>query len=111
MRISDWSSDVCSSDLGSASVPRRFAIGDEVAKDAGRAADAARPVDEVEEIAAAHPRSELFDDHDVAVARQAGTAALQVVAIDEVAARPIEQDMVGHEIGRAARRARVCQYV
>src|SRR3546814_20455558 len=103
MRISDWSSDVCSSDLGSASVPRRFAIGDEVAKDAGRAADAARPVDEVEEIAAAHTRSELFDDHDVAVARQAGTAALQGVAIDAVAARP--------KLGRASCRERWCPYV
>src|SRR3546814_14692779 len=81
---------------GSALVPRRFAIGDEVAEDAGRAADAARPVDEVEEIAAAHLRSELLDDHDVAVAREAGAPALQVVAIDEVAARPVEQDIVGY---------------
>src|SRR3546814_20715322 len=81
---------------GSACVPRRCARGDDGAEYAGRAADAARPVDEVEEIAAAHLRSELLDDHDVAVAREAGAPALQVVAIDEVAARPVEQDIVGY---------------
>src|SRR3546814_10101329 len=48
------------------------------------------------ESAAAHLRSELLDDHDVAVAREAGAPALQVVAIDEVAARPVEQDIVGY---------------
>src|SRR3546814_18854653 len=68
---------------GSTLVPRRFAIGDEVAEDAGRAADAARPVDEVETIAAAHLPSELLDDLDFAVAREAAASTLQVVELGQ----------------------------
>src|SRR3546814_595570 len=88
---------------GSVSVPRRFAIGDERTKDAGRTADAAAAVDQMKEIALAGRRAELAHDHDIAVAREAGAASLEVVAIDELAARAIEQDIVRNadRLGRA----------
>src|SRR3546814_19133191 len=60
----------------------------------------------MEKIAFAGRRAELAHHHDIAVARQAGATALEVVAIYELAARAIEQDIVGYAdrlVGAVAR--------
>src|SRR3546814_4658702 len=90
MRISDWSSDVCSSDLVRRSVPRpeiqpfrHEVTGENHLVDLGRAVD------------------------------QTGLAGVAVHPFQHgilgVAARPTELDR--REIGRASCRERVCQYV
>src|SRR3546814_4296689 len=83
MRISDWSSDVCSSDL------RRFV---------------ARPVFlNVEPGAKAAPRA--AQDHDTYVGAVSEVAEIGVEFADQSLVERIEQ------IGRASCRERVCQYV
>src|SRR3546814_13279620 len=62
----------------------------------------------MEQIAFAGRRAELAHHHDIAVARKAGATALEVVAIYEIAARAIEQDIVGYAdrlVGAVARQA------
>src|SRR3546814_10159120 len=90
MRISDWSSDVCSSDLNSSA----------------ESIDAARPKDS-EELSA------IASTHDAAV-----VTALSPRAAHRRPGIPVRQDsqelpLQEHvsEIGRASCRDRVCQYV
>src|SRR3546814_2801740 len=62
----------------------------------------------MEKIAFAGRRAELAHHHDIAVARKAGATALEVVATYEIAARAIEQDIVGYAdrlVGAVARQA------
>src|SRR3546814_17123894 len=86
MRISDWSSDVCSSDLGP------FGIG-EVRGEAG----AAQALLQVGQHVVADPDGERFDLH-----------GCRPLFFSIVTASGGEQSM---EIGRASCRERVCQYV
>src|SRR3546814_14171026 len=97
MRISDWSSDVCSSDLG-AGIDDRLEIRRlDLVELAGR-----RGVDQVEQAreAVAQIEAAAAAMTDVEDAPQLGVDLLQVVAIG-----------VLPEIGRASCRERVCQYV
>src|SRR3546814_2872009 len=129
MRISDWSSDVCSSDL-------RLAV-----RLAGQAHDAAHALGEVVVAGARRVGSRLAEAGDRAV-DEAGMALLQVVVAEPVAREVpdlvvLDQDVavadqlgrqllalglgdvdadgalvaVGGEIGRASWRERGCQYV
>src|SRR3546814_4489001 len=85
MRISDWSSDVCSSDL-----QRRLA--------------GARTPDQADLLAGPHVERQPFDDgHLAAIAETDGLEA-------DLAAGH-RQGLGTGQIGRASCRARVCQYV
>src|SRR3546814_16413014 len=89
MRISDWSSDVCSSDL----VPVDAAV-------AGDLRQACRHVDEGVPVAAAgfeqqHPAARVFG---------------QAVGKHAAGGTGTDDDVVVGEIGRASCRERVCQY-
>src|SRR3546814_2623102 len=88
MRISDWSSDVCSSDL------RRGVDQVEQAREA---------VAQIEAAAAAMT--------DVEDAPQLGVDLLQVVEIGVLPVQRMAGGRVEAEIGRASCRERVCQYV
>src|SRR3546814_4277522 len=86
MRISDWSSDVCSSDLPSrASVRTREQRADQQYHDA----DANRSIGKIED------------------QKWAPFADMQVQEIDHEA----KADAIEDKIGRASCRERVCQYV
>src|SRR3546814_18899656 len=99
MRISDWSSDVCSSDLepsvddrGAQIGHQRFVEPDIMLGHQHRAQDLAR-ADEVVEIGAAPPAT-----------HRAGACRIERALI-------LAEARVADEIGRASCRERVCQYV
>src|SRR3546814_13708053 len=102
MRISDWSSDVCSSDLG------RFDFGRLAQQDDGDAPVARRPGllrDEVLLVGAA-------DDRGDALGRQPGGqqgAAAGVCAVGRQL--PVRVVLAAGEIGSASCWESVCQYV
>src|SRR3546814_4120674 len=99
MRISDWSSDVCSSDLGRVPHPeRRRSIDRENAP--ADMADAAIDLDAI--VLAV----EIIDDADLAVGHSPGIAIAEIPASAVVA-----DDEFGPQLGRASCRERVCQYV
>src|SRR3546814_10737137 len=81
MRISDWSSDVCSSDLGG---------------------------QRIEEQQAARLQLALHQSH---ARRRSGEAAAHVVVDADVALEAVEAPGEALPIGRASCRERVCQYV
>src|SRR3546814_1329100 len=89
MRISDWSSDVCSSDLG--------------------ALHAVRNVEErIEEVRQEDQRADLVarrvgDQHDLAVTRGGELLVGRRDEVEQVA------ELAAGEIGRASCRERVCQ--
>src|SRR3546814_15799293 len=99
MRISDWSSDVCSSDLGLKRLQRHRIV----ARDPARGIPRARlelglylifglePTDE-------HVQLELADDTHDHIGAYFGIADL-------------DDPLLGHELGRAEGRTRVCAYV
>src|SRR3546814_18254541 len=108
MRISDWSSDVCSSDL-------QPPVADEQI--------AARPVDretrgmadvEVLDVAGAVGNSTEIKapDHRIIVGR-ADLRGVQPRSdrLERFVETEIERAVVGHQIGRAQCRVSVCQYV
>src|SRR3546814_19391333 len=112
MRISDWSSDVCSSDL--IAPERRCDRGIGKAKRAaggdrgGRVLSVVRPL-EVGPVRLT-PEDTAIDmepavDHLHAVARAAGGRHLGQLGAD------VAGDPAGLEIGRASCREKVCQYV
>src|SRR3546814_13971002 len=111
MRISDWSSDVCSSDLIIEAVGRALAVGHLlviiVESDRGEAGLA------FVEIGAAEQ-----------VLREAGAAMLRIFLDDRLQLRlglgiefrqpqavAVDIGVLGRKIGRASCRERVCQYV
>src|SRR3546814_5416030 len=100
MRISDWSSDVCSSDLElvSASGQRFVERSDprDVVADGGAAPHRQLAADEVHGLDAV---GALVDRRDAGVAEVLGDAGLLDVA------------HAAEQIGRASCRGRVCQYV
>src|SRR3546814_20634528 len=113
MRISDWSSDVCSSDLRAIGVPigavrveivglRLELLPDVIALALHRLAIFARDAGEVVEAI-------VDGDHDrvavVEVAGRAGPKRLVAIRIGDRRGAPVA------EIGRAAHRARECKYV
>src|SRR3546814_12395545 len=93
MRISDWSSDVCSSDLGGGDGRQ---LGDQA--DRGEAALLRIVVVRVVVVEAGH-RAEHADQH---------RHRMRFVA--EAAEEALER-LVQHQIGRASCRERVCPYV
>src|SRR3546814_14067084 len=97
MRISDWSSDVCSSDLASIAGPGFINL---------RLTDATWRA----ELAAIHAEAEDYG--------RSSTGAGVTVNVEYVSANPTGPMHMGHcrgavvgEIGRASCRERVCQYV
>src|SRR3546814_11549190 len=100
MRISDWSSDVCSSDLASIAGPGFINL---------RLTDATWRA----ELAAIHAEAEDYG--------RSSTGAGVTVNVEYVSANPTGPMHMGHcrgavvgdalEIGRASGRERVCQYV
>src|SRR3546814_3390602 len=105
MRISDWSSDVCSSDLEEAEPPdvERPEVEAGAAFQNPLGHDGARPAaggDAVEEAAG---------DEEVAELRR---LAHDEVAVGRIGDRSVDELTHAHgEIGRASCRERVCQYV
>src|SRR3546814_16101634 len=97
MRISDWSSDVCSSDL-----PPGARLLDQVELDG--AAVGARPLDVVENLAIALLALGLGDCH-------AGDACEHGIAYARRQVGCGNSAGLGGEVGRASCRERVCQYV
>src|SRR3546814_14515850 len=109
MRISDWSSDVCSSDLPTLCLAARF-------DERGRkrlgwrlAAPQHKLEDGIEALAFV---DRAFDQRFGELERQRGVAADQHAVAEQygAAVRP-ELEMAAPEIGRASCRERGCQYV
>src|SRR3546814_20853979 len=107
MRISDWSSDVCSSDLGREVLDQQHAAAlRKIALDLGVAAEALRLLAPVE-----HRQAEPFGDP-----RREGDAG--GLATGDAVARLVaglalnqRAGQVHEQIGRAARRETVCKSV
>src|SRR3546814_19780988 len=95
MRISDWSSDVCSSDLVEA--PPQPNVGESQKPDGPLAAEGAK-AGEVESLVEVAPEIEVGEHKKVASTR----GAIQ---------KSRSTDRAMFEIGRASCRERVCQYV
>src|SRR3546814_20170905 len=114
MRISDWSSDVCSSDLGW----HRFTDANGGGLDAVRDAGIADYPPDIAVRKATRLRSRIvhrYSDADRALRVKSGAPAVIVARQNrsgrgDVRAR-IEHIVTGQTIGRASCRARVCQYV
>src|SRR3546814_5427079 len=112
MRISDWSSDVCSSDLDGAA--RLAALDVDIAKPG--MAFAARPVVHVvEELAAALARPGCRNGaHDAPALHDAGeqpeARSTEMIGDVDDLYRVAQVRLVIAEIGRASCRERVCQY-
>src|SRR3546814_14756661 len=109
MRISDWSSDVCSSDLGGAASPTIRGLGSNTAVFSIEASVASF----IDGVYAAHPRdlvSPIFDIERVEVLKGTQSTVLgkntTLGAVSFVSRRPGKD-----QIGRASCRERVCQYV
>src|SRR3546814_17440761 len=105
MRISDWSSDVCSSDLEKVDIPtaaRQLGVGTILEGSVRRAGDRVRITAQLIEAASdSHLWSETYDRE-----------IKDVFAIQDDIARSIADALqVALEIGRASCRERVCQYV
>src|SRR3546814_2349561 len=100
MRISDWSSDVCSSDLGN---PQRWLFGGGFAKkllpDGGFVYGTVRET--------VGPSTEFPQTFCMVVRVNADGSTQRQAQLDGRFCRVVEID----EIGRASCRARVCQYV
>src|SRR3546814_1362654 len=97
MRISDWSSDVCSSDLTNDRLPvleRRLRVDEMLAADDGAAPD---------DIFGGLALGTLSGQQDRARRQSAGTGVGR--------RRRRIGEMKVHQIGRASCRERVCQYV
>src|SRR3546814_5659300 len=107
MRISDWSSDVCSSDLTEDTLRRRFAS---AVRAPGPATSRVRQlVDERKQQEAARTV-----DHIAASLGPVGNVerqAEQLSAQARAAAAPLYEISNAQQIGRASCRERVCQYV
>src|SRR3546814_1560585 len=103
MRISDWSSDVCSSDLRVETVMNDPEVVAAMNGEAVAAAEAAvAAIDEAEiasAVAEAEAAVEAIDMRDVHEAMAEAEASLAAIDMDKV------------QIGRASCRERVCQYV
>src|SRR3546814_21011415 len=100
MRISDWSSDVCSSDLAAAQVAQTQALWE---ADMARRALAPTGIEFVLLKGAAYAAAGMA----CAAGRQIGDLDILVLATDIRRAA----NALLKEIGRAACRERVCQYV
>src|SRR3546814_13638529 len=108
MRISDWSSDVCSSDLARRSRDDRPG---ETARDPGAAAIAVRIAEEADQAvvelvdAAAAGQRQLVGDVEADLAERG------IVAVDAKLLGQPDVAVGAGQIGRASCRERVCQYV
>src|SRR3546814_12405365 len=105
MRISDWSSDVCSSDLGRAT-PFLDAIAERLgALDAGHRASG--------DFFAALRDHDLLEPFTLEVPLEDGSkhSLVGYHIIDEAKLQALDAAAIGRQIGRASCRARVCQYV
>src|SRR3546814_15144934 len=105
MRISDWSSDVCSSDLGQSCIAaKRFIVHEAVADDFE-----ARFVERLEELKVGHPLDEGTDVGPLAT--EQGRTDVEELVADAVAKGARVLTGGTRQIGRASGRDRVCQYV
>src|SRR3546814_9058891 len=105
MRISDWSSDVCSSDLVLNSEPRRDTLTFQVDL---WSAKGRLPYDLLE--VASRQKDIQYSSRTRAVTNQ----ALQMQKMRQALQRlmtEVPEAARGHQIGRASCRERVCQYV
>src|SRR3546814_20580466 len=109
MRIGDWSSDVCSSDLRAVmaleAVQAHYGLAGRVLAFSGRYAQLPKSAPQYTTIHLLHGADDAVMAVSHAQAAQARLDALHGDATIDVASR------VGHEIGRASCRERVCQYV
>src|SRR3546814_2374534 len=105
MRISDWSSDVCSSDLSSyalSSVAHERAVEeDDFHLDARRHFD--------HRLILLRPFDQVLGEHVASLAHAFADAALRDIASRELLALAIDDRCC--PLGRASCRERVCQYV
>src|SRR3546814_3787737 len=101
MRISDWSSDVCSSDLQTDVLDRHARDAPcEIRRIDAAVEHACKPVQRRIRIAAAHGFMQRRD------------LVVEILALLVKAAQPAANQLFEHaEIGRASCRERVCQYV
>src|SRR3546814_14737990 len=110
MRISDWSSDVCSSDLERPVVAPRVEAVAALAVGQQHQPSVLHCVDLIEFIAA----DILLHQHDIGALRRPGACADGLFLEGQLLPRPHRHrdavDLAG-EIGRAWWRERVCQYV
>src|SRR3546814_15595067 len=121
MRISDWSSDVCSSDLARERTARAANVGGSLHAARGEAAAGfvQDVVDHAADLVADQLGNEaLFLDTRIAIAHRLPAAADQrhgeeLVEGDKAGAQAVVYVVivVGDKIGRATWRERVCQYV
>src|SRR3546814_20518556 len=121
MRISDWSSDVCSSDLARAVAPQRQQVADRLHREAeaARALDEAQRLDIVAPVDAVAGRGALggSDEADGFVVadglgRHAGLASRGADVHGAASDKLSKMGRSGpHEIRRASCRERVGQYV
>src|SRR3546814_15884924 len=122
MRISDWSSDVCSSDLRDESMRARCAV-DRGVMDAVQHREAAlrdtrnpvEPLDDInvpERTVHVHRLRKPARDRDAELPPVAGPAQARVAHMRPAIDMPVLDPMgMVHAIGRASCRERVCQYV
>src|SRR3546814_16194507 len=108
MRISDWSSDVCSSDLRSWPMTQAWAAAPKRRDGARGAARDPQPMMRVLTFTALYPNAAqpvhgIFVENRIRHLRESGEVDIQVAA-------PVPWFPI-HEIGRASGRESVCQYV
>src|SRR3546814_11890967 len=104
MRISDWSSDVCSSDLVGPASNRGGSAG---GKKSGGSSSAKRAKTQVDE--AAKAADELKRNLDSILASPDPKAAQMQSLLEK--GRDLDSALASPQIGRASCRERVCQYV
>src|SRR3546814_12830772 len=109
MRISDWSSDVCSSDLRRLTAPHR----DQQVVENRHALEELRRLIGARDAGARHPMGAPAGQ--VALAEVHAARIRSVEASNEIErsglSRTVRTDAAGDQIGRASGRERVCQYV
>src|SRR3546814_14910188 len=111
MRISDWSSDVCSSDLERGDVARRLAVLQPGHNGRSRQADAELPVDEVLRVAGrGSAGTDVAGDSRLPRGGRRDAGRHRAGFLAGVPALPHRRQGTA-EIGRTSCRQRVCDYV
>src|SRR3546814_15015133 len=112
MRISDWSSDVCSSDLGTAKKVQIEKENTTVIDGAGKKEGITSRIKEIKaQVEAATSDYDKEKLQERLAKLSGGVAVIKVGAATEVEMKEKKARVEDAQIGRASGRERVCQYV